>query len=334
MDGEPNPSVGRRRALTIVAGAAAALLPGGASRRTPPRYEWCGTALGAAAKIVLYADDRARAQVAIDIAAAEIERLENEFSLYRPRSALSRLNRNGLLDGPSLDMLRLLSEARHYAVLSGGAFDVTVQPLWQLYAEHFAAHPGDEQGPSRAAVERALARVDYRRLHIAADHITLAPGMAVTLNGIAQGYITDRIADLLCARGWSRMLIDLGELRALGPPADSGQWRVGISDPLRERRLLAELPITAQAVATSAGLGTRFDRRGRHHHLFVPSVGRSATEYRSVTVVARRATTADALSTALFVSPRAEAARLLRRAGPAEAWLLPAGATSLQRLRG
>ena len=314
---------GRRRVLTIVAGFGAALLiPGAASARRPGRFEWRGSALGAEARIVLCHRDRARVAEAIGVVVAEIRRLEREFSLHRPDSALSLLNSKGFLRHPSLDMVRVLQEGYRFGELSGGAFDITVQPLWQIYADHFAADPDDETGPPAAAVEGARRLVDYRRLRIAPDRIGLDEGMAITLNGIAQGYVTDRAADLLRSRGWSHVLIDLGELRALGGTAEGRPWSAGLRDPDDGRRLLATIPLLDRAAATSAGAAARFDRLGRHHHLFDPATGQSAHLYRSVTVIADRATVADALSTALSVLPRDAAPDLLRRAGAAEAWFV------------
>jgi thiamine biosynthesis lipoprotein len=309
--------------MTIVAGSVTALLMSGAARAQRPRlFEWRGMVLGAEARIALYHHDRAEAAAAIGAVAAEIERLENEFSLYRPHSALSALNRDGMLDRPSLDMLRLLHESLRFGDLSSGAFDVTVQPLWRIYADHFAADPDDEAGPPASALAGARALIDYRRVRVAPDRIALESGMAVTLNGIAQGYITDRAADLLRSRGWSHVLIDLGELRALGGAADGRPWTVGLRDPDDRERLLTTIPLNGRALATSAGSGTRFDRLGHHHHLFVAATGRSGAEYASVSVIADRATTADALSTAVFVMPREAAPDLLRRAGAEEAWLV------------
>ena len=106
------------------------------------RHEWTGTALGAVANITLFHPDRGEARSIIRACLAEIDRLEGEFSLFRPDSALCRLNRDGVLPDPSLDMRRLLTEAVRFGDLSGGRFDVTVQPLWRLLAAHQAARTG------------------------------------------------------------------------------------------------------------------------------------------------------------------------------------------------
>jgi len=317
--------IGRRRAITILAaGAGATLLPRASWPDAPSRFEWRGQALGAPARLVLHGPDRAEAAAAAATCVAEVERLEREFSLYRPDSALSRLNRQGRLDAPSHDMRRLLLESQRFGVLSTGAFDVTVQPLWSLYAAHFAADPAATDGPPPAALAAALGLVDYRRLRVADDHISMPPGMSITLNGIAQGYITDRVADLLRARGWHHVLVDLGEIRALDTRPDGQPWRIGLAEA-------QEVPLLDQAVATSAGAGTAFTQDARIHHLLDPRSGHSANSYRSVTVVAARATIADALSSAIYVAPRAEASRLLRAGGGIEARLVD-NAGQVQRL--
>ena len=312
----------RRRALTILAVAGAAVLPGPARADARRRFEWRGTALGADARIVLYHQDPAAAEDAVRACMAEVERLEAEFSLYRPDSALSRLNRTGRLDGPSHDMRRLLAECRRFGDLSGGAFDVTVQPLWRLYADHFAAHPDRAAGPDRDAIARTRALVDYRRISVFPDRIELAPGMAVTLNGIAQGYITDRAANLLRRRGWTNVLINLGETRALGGRGDGRPWTLVIESAIDGDGRPLALPLIDRAAATSAGDGTRFEPTGRHHHIFDPASGESSRRHRQVTVIAADATSADALSTALYVLPADAARDVVARCPGVEAWLI------------
>ncbi len=197
--------------------------------------------------------------------------------------------------------MRILAEARRYSELTQGAFDVTVQPLWQVHAAHFRQGRARAEGPDRAAIAAALERVDHRALAIGPSLIAFErPGMAITLNGIAQGYITDRIAELLRSAGLDDVLIDLGELRALGRHPDGRPWTVGLSDPRRRRRLLRRLALDDAALASSAGSGTTFDGEGRFHHLFDPRLGRSSNRYLGLSVRAPTATQADALSTGLF----------------------------------
>lgn len=307
--------LGRRRALAILAaGAGLPVLPGGAG--AAPTWRWDGDALGAAARILVVHRDGARAQSLAAMCVAELRRLEAAFSLYRPDSELSRLNRDGRIDSPSRDLLALMRQAQDWGERTGGAFDCTVQPLWRVYADHFARHPGDEDGPPPAVLAEAVARVDYRAVELSPRRIAFArPGMAVTLNGIAQGYITDRVIGRLRDEGIENTLVEMGEAAALGRRGDGAPWSAGIPDAAG--RIFTILPLGDRAVATSAGGATRFESSGRFHHLVDPASGACARHMRAVSVAALSATAADALSTALYVTPVARLPGLLRAAAPA-----------------
>ena len=142
----------RRRALTVIAAAAGMpfLTSGGAAERTPV-FEWRGRALGAQARLLLAHPDKAAVRRVIARCLDEVARLERIFSLHLPDSEIATLNRTG-----RLARIPLPHRARRGAALgelSGGAFDVTVQPLWQLYAAHFAANPDDVAGPPVHRIE-------------------------------------------------------------------------------------------------------------------------------------------------------------------------------------
>lgn len=247
----------------------------------PRRWRWRGSALGAEAQIVL-AGPQDQAQAAIRDVVSEIDRLENIFSLHRPNSQLSRLNAAGALDAPSRDLLAALEASARWKRKTGGAFDPAVQPLWRHWARGGA-------GPAQAALDR----VRRAEIGTAPGRITLSPGTALTLNGIAQGIIADRAAELLTRRGFASPLIDTGEMRLAGPE------RRAVDLPAAGLRLrLAEL-----GVATSAPGALSFDPAGRRHHLIDPRSGDSPRWWRSVTVIAPAAGTADALSTAFAISP-------------------------------
>lgn len=317
--------VSRRRVLSIIAGGATALLAGKHASAHAGPHIWEGTALGAPARLVLYGVEPAAARTAVIACLDEVERLEGLFSLYRPDSALSRLNRQECLETPALDLVRLLALSSRLGHLTEGAFDVTVQPIWQAYADYFAeaAAPGD--GPPESLVAAARDRVSFRRLRVGADRIVLDAGMAVTLNGIAQGYITDQVADLLRRRGWSRVLVDMGEIRVLGDLAEEGAATIAVAAPPGLGGRPIEVAVADGAVATSAGYATVFEPTGRAHHLFSPQTGRSAASFAQVTVTARRATLADALSTALYVLPPERIPSVLARFPGATAYLTDVG---------
>lgn len=301
-------SLSRRRFIAVSAAAAGLpLLPfaaGPAVAREPMLHVWRGVVLGADAVLQIHHPDPAAANRFIRMALTEAERLERIFSLYRPDSALVQLNREGRLDVPPADLVRLLSTSVHIGDSTDGAFDVTIQPLWQLYAEHFGRRGCDPNGPSHAAIESALARVGYRAIEIAPALIRFErPGMAITLNGIAQGYVTDRVVDILGREGLTSALVDMGEIRAMGSRPDGSPWRIGLEDPLMPGQTAERISVVSQAVATSGGYGLQFDAAGRFNHLLDPASGASAQRYLAVSVLASNATIADALSTALTFMP-------------------------------
>ncbi|RUS59527.1 FAD:protein FMN transferase [Pseudorhodobacter sp. E13] len=277
----------RRRFLTI--SAAAFALP--SLVRAANVTTWTGQALGARTVLRLAHPD---AQAIAARAMAEMARLERVFSLFQPESALSRLNAAGTLANPPFELLECLSLAGAVHRASEGRFDPTVQPLWAAYAQAGGT-------PLAAQLDRARALTGWGGVTLAPDAITLRPGMALTLNGIAQGYIADRVAALLAAEGLNDILVDTGEFRALGGHPGGGAWPVQLASG-------GEVPLTQRALATSAPLGTCFDAGRQQGHILDPRTGHSAAPvWQSITVSAPSAALADALSTsACLAQTRAE----------------------------
>jgi len=300
-DQSPTP-ITRRRVLTILAGASAALMAGPA--QSARLHEWRGTALGAEARIVLAHADRTVAGQTLALIRTEIERLESIFSLYRADSAVSMLNRTGRLRAAPLELVHLTRRALAITRLTDGAFDVTVQPLWDLYGGHFRKHPSDTVGPPEAAIVATRKLIGPDMVRVSGTGIQLAPGTQLTFNGIAQGYITDRITALIRAHGWHDVLINIGEYRALGTHPDGRPWKIGL--PGGVKTLLSDA-----ALATSEGTATRFTAAAPHHHLFDPRTGLCASGCSTLSIVASNAADADALSTALFIAPPSEHQRIL-----------------------
>lgn len=299
---------GRRRLMVM-----AAVLPlAGWRLHTSARAEpllWQGTAMGAPASLILHhGGDLPAARAALAATLAEVTRLEAMFSLFQANSNISTLNRAGRIDDAPPEFVTLLRVALDMAARSNGVFDPTIQPLWNLYFEHFVV-AGQLQPPSADRIEQARALVDWRGLNLSDDGVTLArAGMGVSLNGVAQGFITDRCSDVLRAGGFDHVLVDMGEPRAVAPKPDGSAWQIGLADPRAPGRALHTLSVRDQAVATSGGYGTKLDAAGLYTHLIDPHTARTAPANESVTVVAPTATQADALSTALALIPREDIA--------------------------
>ncbi|HEY9455247.1 MAG TPA: FAD:protein FMN transferase [Bradyrhizobium sp.] len=295
----------RRRMIAIAAATGgSAFLSGGRRTSAGEAVRWRGSALGAQVSIDIFHPDREEAERLVQVCLAEVRRLERQFSLYQPDSAICALNRSGILVAPEPDMVALLKASLQFSDLTDGAFDPTVQPLWRLYAEHFSSEKPDPDGPPAERLTEALAKVGRSGLRVSEERVALLRhGAAITLNGIAQGYATDRVVDVLRARGLSTTLVNMGEIRALGARADGTPWRIGLADPDKPGALTETVALVDRAVATTAGAGFRFDPAGRFTHLFDPRTGRSPALYRTVSVIAPTATEADALSTAFSLMP-------------------------------
>ncbi len=304
----------RRRAITIFAAAAAGAIAGGPARSAKADYERQGVAMGADARILFNGIEPHAAREAAALVEAEIVRLEGALSLFRQDSELCRLNRGGVLMQPSGDLRRALALALEIAALSGGLFDPTVQPLWESYVDWFSASP-DAGLPPDDRVARARASVDWRKIRTGPDAIHVGAGQRLTLNGLGQGYVTDRVADLLAARGLTNILVDLGEQRAIGPRRDDSPWLVA-------RTGAKPIRLTRGALATSEGSGCVLGAGGAVHHLFDPRSGRSASHWKRITVHHRSAASADALSTALYIASAEEIERMLPQLRATVVWAL------------
>ncbi|WP_417463841.1 FAD:protein FMN transferase [Kordiimonas sp.] len=256
--------------------------------------------MGAEAELSLYHEDEGTARDAIERVVAEARRLERIFSLYHPSSKLIELNANGALASPPPEMVDLLEQSRGFWKATGGTFDPTVQPLFEHYADRFSSLGSAKKQP----LVQVLDRVGFENVTYTDELVSFKkPGMALTLNGIAQGYITDRVHDMLKAAGFKSALVNMGEYRALGTKSDGALWRIGIADAKKPWQLFDTLEVSGGAIATSAPSGATFDADGQHHHLLHPLLGTSPSYYRSVTVKAPSATCADALSTAFSIMP-------------------------------
>jgi thiamine biosynthesis lipoprotein len=308
-------SLTRRRAIRIVAAAAGLPLAIAAVRAAAPSgqlFSWQGEVLGALSELTLWHTDAALAQRAILQVREEIARYERIFSLYRPESEISQLNAAGVLDKPSPELRLLVEEGRRFSTLSDGAFDISVQPLWRLYEAHFWSHTDIRPDIEGRARDVARDLVDFRKIDIGDARIAFErAGMGITLNSLAQGFITDSVADLLRNEGFDSAVVDLGEFRTIGRHPDGHPWRIGIRNGTAAGGIARTVELADMALAVSGGYGTTFEPTGRFHHIFDPHTGGCANSLVDVAVIGPLAVAANGLSTAICVAGEARAPALL-----------------------
>jgi len=283
----------RRRVLSLLGGIAA--LPVIGAKAAPNVRSWSGIVLGANGQIIL---DHPEAESLISGALSEISRLENIFSLYRPKSELSRLNSEGFLATPSMEMIELLSICASINLSTAGAFDPSIQALWDIYAQNYA----NKQAPTFTEIEKGRQLTGFKYVNFSPQRIVFEKdGVKLTLNGIAQGYIADRIAAYFRRNGVSNVLVNTGEIAAIGLQPDGTEWPITI-----EGNTAKTFPLSNSAIATSAPLGTVFDDKENVGHIIDPRTGYPEGNWQRVSVISKSAARADGLSTAFCLMKRAD----------------------------
>ncbi len=227
-----------------------------------------------------------------------VREIDAAFSLWEPKSEIRQLNDKGVLHKPSDDMLNVLELSDRLHKMTEGAFDPTVQPLWDLYESHFSNHPAADKGPPESELQKSLALVGWERVLVDPSNVRLDKGMALTLNGVVQGYATEEVAKVLRANGVSSALVNTGEFQAVGAQPDGSAWNVAVS---RAGDEVDQVDLVDRALAVSSGASTAFDLRERFHHLFHPRGDAFASSQTVVAVEASGAGLADGLATACSV---------------------------------
>lgn len=271
-------------------------------------YVGTDAAFGTTIRVELRHKDQRQAELAIQDALAEAKKIDALMSIHSEHSQVFRLNRDGRLDRPDPHLLAVLKQAQQLSELSNGAFDITVQPLWLKFSKAAA------RAALPSAEERSAARslVNWQSLRVGPDHVSFARAdMAITLNGIAQGYAVDLALAAVRARGVRHALLDTGEFISSGTSSPGRDWTLGVQHPRHPGAYASALRMDGRSVATSGDYETAFTADFAHHHIFDPATGDSPPELASVTVVAPSGALADGLSTALFVMGSDKAMRLV-----------------------
>jgi FAD:protein FMN transferase len=243
-------------------------------------------------------------RAAVNDAFAEIVRVDDLMSTYKPESQLSLVNaRAG--EGPvkvDRELAETVKDALDIAAMTGGGFDPTVEPLVKLWG----IASKDARVPSESEIQNAVRLVDYRDVAVDLGRSTVVikrKGMSIDLGGIAKGYAADRAVEALRKGGVTAGIVAVaGDLRLFGKRPDGRLWRIGIQHPRDKDALIAKLDVTDAATSTSGDYERYFIKNGvRYHHILDPKTGYPARGLVSVSVLAPKSWLADSLATGLFV---------------------------------
>jgi thiamine biosynthesis lipoprotein len=257
-------------------------------------------AMGTFVAVTVMHPSQAEADDAIGRAFEEMNRVSRLLDRYDSSSAIATLNRDGYLADVPIEVSDVVGRSIHFHKVSGGAFDITVKPLVDLFKEHFAAHGIP---PSEAQIAKVFGLVDGSEVRFEGQAIRLArEGMGITLDGIAKGYVIDCGARVIKEHGIQHALINAGgDIRAIGGKKSNTPWKVAVQDPEKVGPYVDTLTLVDGAIATSGNYEVYFDQEKLYHHIVNPKTGCSPLQSESVTVMAANVMDADALATSVFV---------------------------------
>lgn len=245
---------------------------------------------------------RLKTEAAVERAFDRMAEIDRKFNCTNPESPIYKFN-NGRTPITDPEIVGLVKQAQEISRETGGAFDITVQPLVDLWG-FFTTSASSQTVPSPQAVKLALAGSGWRGILVRDGAVTAAgSGVRLDLGGIAKGYSLGEAAKVLKAGGVSSALILAGgQVHVFGSAGENVPWKVGVRNP-RNDGYMASLAFTEETgISTSGDYERFFEVNGvRYHHLLDPRTGYPARGLMSVSVITRDPVRADALSTALFV---------------------------------
>jgi FAD:protein FMN transferase len=284
--------------------------------------------MGSEVRISAWTADARAAHAVLSAAFDEFDRLDALLSVWKPDSDVVRLNAAAgrasvHVSRETIDVVRT---AQQVSAWTNGKFDVTFGALADIWKFD---HDRDNRVPAPEEIAARLPMVDYEAIVIddAAGTIYISrPGTRMHLGGIGKGYAVDRAAAILRAAGITNFMVQFGGDLLVSGHAGDGPWRLGINDPRgAPGDAFAVVELQDSTFSTSGDYERSFIKNGqRYHHIIDPDDGQPARGCVSVTIVAKNATLADALSTGVFILGPVEGMALVERLPDVEAVIVSA----------
>lgn len=279
-----------------------------------PTYRHEFKAMASHCEVVLAGVSAEEARRLSALAEAEVLRIEHKYSRYRPASLLSVINRSCAWERASpaiegvqtsssptvtaipcdTETLDLLDKAELLFQHSGGLFDITSGVLRRAWNFQL------KQVPEPQALQALLPLINWRAVVREGNTVALPlPGMELDFGGFGKEYAADRAAAVLLEGGVRSGYVNLaGDIHILGPKPDDEPWSIGIRHPRHADRLLASIPISSGALATSGDYERYFEKDGKRYcHILNPRTGYPASYWQSVSVLAPNTLIAGSFST-------------------------------------
>jgi len=271
----------------------------------PMMFEETRSLMGTYVKVVVYSDEKT-VEEAISAAFARLEEVEKIASIFDEESEAFKLNQDGFLDKPSDELLQLINMSLDYSELTGGSFDITCQPLldlWEYKPDADKQFWELDEATQTERINETLKLVGSDKIVVEENRIYFKEeGMKITLGGIAKGYAVDEALKVIKGMGIKYALVDAGgDIGTLGSKPEGELWSIALVNPDDTSQSLAAFRVNDRAVCTSGNYERYFDPEKEVHHILNPKTGYSAAGCISVTIIAESCTQADALATGVFV---------------------------------
>ncbi len=294
----------------------------------PKRFEETHDLMGTYVKVVVYADEGI-AEEAINAAFTRMEEIDRIATTWDSEGEAFKLNQTGYSDTPSDELLELINLSLYYSELTDGSFDITVQPLLDLWEYNPDADKQFwelDESTQKAEINEALKLVGPDQIIIRNNTIRFKEeGTKITLGGIAKGYAVDEALEVLKDMGIKYALVDAGgDIGTLGSKPEGELWDIALVNPDDTSEYLVDFKIKDKAVATSGNYERYFDPEAKVGYIMDPKTGYSTTDSISVTIIAKNTTQADALATGVFVMGPENGMRLVESLDDVEAFIVDA----------
>ena len=294
----------------------------------PMKFEETRDLMGTYVKVVIYADEGI-AEEAINVAFARMEEIERIATTWDSEGEAFRLNQNGYSDTPSDELLELINLSLYYSELTDGSFDITIQPLldlWEYNPDVDKQFWELDESTQKPEINKALKLVGTDQIIIKDNTISFKEeGTKITLGGIAKGYAVDEALEVLKGMGIKYALVDAGgDIGTIGSKPDNELWDIALVNPDDTSQSLATFRVSDKAVTTSGNYERYFDPEAKVGHIMDPKTGYSVTGCISVTIIADSCTQADVLATGVFVMGPEDGMRLVESLDGVEGFIVDA----------
>lgn len=261
----------------------------------------------------------------IEEATAEIQRIENMISSWKPDSETSLINANAGIKPVkvSAEMFMLIERAKKLSEITDGAFDISFASMDEIWSFDGSM----VRMPSKKEIENSVKRVGYEKIILDSSEKTVflaEKGMKISFGAIGKGYAADKAKELLVSKQVLGGIINAaGDLTTWGTKATGEKWLIGIANPLSEEKIFSWLPIVESSVATSGNYEKYVVFNGvKYSHIIDPRTGYPSTGINSVSIFAKSAEICDALATAVYILGKKEGLALINQLGDTEAILV------------